>query len=220
MSQTQAAGTAGGVTGTLTYVGGTGSVTAASSSTAPAGTTTVSPVDRIRVEASTSPTSPNVYYVTITSAAGATLSGLPAVTLSLTTPAIGTFQEAQFSNTWNNVAGATAVVNSAGTTVEFPPTTKPVTIKAGASLFLAFYQGTLPQATPVGQVANNVLADPGFESSNGAFGRDRLADHDTTGWTQCTVSASAPRCCRTHASVLDLHADAGDDAGCDRRGGG
>ena len=67
--QAQSIGTASGITGTLTYIGGTGSVTATSRATAPAGTTTVSPNDRVRVEASSSPTSPNVYYVTTTGTA-------------------------------------------------------------------------------------------------------------------------------------------------------
>jgi hypothetical protein len=188
--QSQSTGTASGITGTLTYVGGTGTVTAASSATAPAGTTTVSPVDRIRVEATTSPTSPNVYYVTISSTAGATLLGLPQVSLTLATAAVGTFQEAQFSSgTWTNVSGATATTNSAGTAVSFPATKKTVTIAAGGSIYLAFYQGTYPQPTPVGQIANNVLADPGFESGTfGAIG----APITSTGWTQCTVTQSAP----------------------------
>jgi hypothetical protein len=185
--QAQSVGTASGTTGTLTYVGGTGTVTASSSATAPAGTTTVSPVDRIRVEATTSPTSPNVYYVTISSTAGATLNGLPQVSLTLSTAAVGTFQEAQFSGgTWTNVAGATAVPNSAGTAVTFPPTTKPVTLAAGGSIFLAFYQGTYPQATPAGQLANNVLADPGFENTAAALG----STVTSTGWTICTITAA------------------------------
>jgi hypothetical protein len=188
-SQAESAGTAGGVTGTLTFVGGSGTVTAASSSTAPAGTTAVTPVDRIRAQAS-SPTSPNVYYVTITSTAGATLNGLPAVALLLSTPAVGTYQEAQFSGgKWTNVAGATSVANGTNTSVQFPPTKTAVTIPAGGSIFLAFYQGNFPQPTPAGQLANNVLADPGFES--GTFGVIG-SPITSTGWTQCTVSASAP----------------------------
>lgn len=190
VSQTQGAGTAGGVTGTLTYVGGSGTVNLASSATAPAGTTTVTPADRVRVEASSSPTSPNVYYVTISSTAGAVLVGLPAVTLSLATAAIGTYQEARFaSSTWTNVAGATAVTNSAGTSVSFPPGKTQITIPAGGAIYLAFYQGNFPQPTPPGQIANNVLADPGFES--GVFGTIGAAITNT-GWTQCTIAGAAP----------------------------
>ena len=188
-AQPQSAGTAGGVTGTLTYVGGTGSVTSASSATAPAGTTTVTPAGRVRVEA-VSATSPNVYYVTISSAAGATLNGLPSIALQLATAAIGTYQEAQFGGgKWTNVSGATATVNSAGTAVEFPPGQTAVTIPAGGSIFLAFYQGNFPQPTPAGQLANNVLSDPGFESgSAAAFGSPITA----SGWTVCSFNASVP----------------------------
>jgi hypothetical protein len=195
--QSQSIGTASGITGTLTYVGGSGTVTAASSGTAPAGTTTVTPNDRVRVEASSSPTSPNVYYITITSAAGATLSGLPQVNLTLASPAIGTFQEAQFtSGVWTNIAGATAVVNSAGTGVQFPPVNTPVTIAAGGSIYLAIYQGNYPNATPtpVG-TPTNVIADSTFTSTTYA---DWPAAPTTGGWTQCTFNSSAAGSSATH----------------------
>jgi hypothetical protein len=186
-AQVQSAGTAGGVAGTLTYVGGTGTVTAASSAAAPAGTTTVAPVSRLRVTA-TSPTSPNVYYVTISSTAGATLSGLPGVSLALSTPAIGTYQEAQFAKgTWTNVPGATSATNTAGTAVQFPSTSTALTIPAGGSVFLAFYQGNFPQPTPAGQLANNVLSDPGFENTAAPLG----SPVTSAGWTVCTITAGS-----------------------------
>jgi len=190
-SQTQSIGTASGMTGTLTYVGGTGAVTASSSATAPAGTTTVTPADRVRVEASSSPTSPNVYYVSISSTAGALLSGLPAVSLVLTTPPIGTYQEAQWTGTtWANVSGATSIVNSAMTVVDFPAGKSPVTIAAGGALYLAFYQGNFPQPTPTPVATpTQVLADPSFESGTAAaYG----AAIGSTGWTQCSISALSP----------------------------
>jgi hypothetical protein len=194
-SQTQSAGSANGITGSLSYVGGTGTVTAASSATAPAGTTTVSPAGRIRISASA--TSPTVYYVTISSAAGATLTGLPAIALLLTTPAVGTFQEAQFSKgTWTNVPGATSVTNTAGTAVQFPSTATGVTIPAGGSIFLAFYQGSYPQPTPPGQVANDIINNPSFASATYA---DWPATPNATGWTQCTFNSSATGSTAPHA---------------------
>jgi hypothetical protein len=184
--QTQSAGTAGGVTGILTYVGGQGVVTATSSASAPAGTTTVSPVDRVRVEASSSPTSPNVYYVTISSTAGASLVGTPGVELSLPAAAIGSYQEAQFSGgTWTNINAAAGVTGTGATTVSFGPINKAVTIPAGGSIFLAFYQGTFPQPTPV---PTNIIADSNFESGTVA---PYPAAANSTGWTQCAVTAAA-----------------------------
>ena len=100
-------------------------VAAASSATPPAGTIAVTPADRIRVEASPSATSPNVYYLTISSAAGATLTTLPGVNLTLSAPAVGTYQEAQFSNgKWNNVVTSSSNGNTTGvgaTSVSFAP---------------------------------------------------------------------------------------------------
>jgi hypothetical protein len=190
VSTTQGAGTASGITGSLTYVGGTGTVNATSSGTNPTGTTAVAPVDRIRV-AAVSATSATVYYVTISSTAGATLTGLPAVSLLLMTPAVGTFQEARFSaGTWTNVSGATSAANSAGTAVSFPQGATAITIPAGGSIFLAFYQGNFPQATPVGQIANNVLVDPGFESP--ATAPPIGSPITSTGWTVCSFMTVAP----------------------------
>lgn len=190
-SATQSAGTSGGVTGILTYVGGSGTVTSASSATAPAGTTAVTPAGAIRIEATASPTSPNVYYVSISSAAGATLSGMPAVNLSLSTPAVGNYQEAQFINgKWSNIAASTsnATGSSFGATaVSFPQGKAAITIAAGGSIFLAFYQGTFPAPTPPGQVQNTALADPGFEGTAAPLG----STVSTTGWTVCTITASA-----------------------------
>jgi hypothetical protein len=193
--QSQSIGTASGITGTLTYVGGTGTVTATSSATAPAGTTTVTPNDRVRVEASSSPTSPNVYYVTITSAAGATLVGLPQVTLTLTTAAVGTFQEAQFtSGAWANVSGATGVPNSTNTAWQFPGGKTPITIPAGGSIFLAFYQGNFPNATPtpVG-TPTDVVAESNFTLNGAPAPYATYPGVPTTGsWTQCSINGNAP----------------------------
>jgi hypothetical protein len=186
-SLTQSTGTAGGVSGVVTYPGGTGIVAATSSATNPAGTTVVTPSDRARVAATAGATSPNVYYVTISSTAGATLNGLPAVNLVLSTAAVGTFQEAQFSaGAWANVAGATASPSKDGLSVGFPQGTTTITIPAGGSIFLAFYQGSNPTLT--GPAGPNVLADPGFEGTAAAFNTPITS----TGWTQCSVSASAP----------------------------
>jgi hypothetical protein len=194
---TSSAGTAGGVTGLLTFVGGSGPVSPASSSTAPTGTTTVTPADRVRVEASSSPTSPNVYYITITSAAGAKLTGLPGVTLQLSSPAIGTYQEAQFAGgTWTNVPGATAVLNPAGTVVQFPGGNTPVTIPAGGSIFLAFYQGNTPNPTPTPVAPpTNIIADSDFESGSPVPyfvppGTTATATPNSTQWTQCAVTSA------------------------------
>jgi hypothetical protein len=186
---TSSAGTAGAVTAILTFVGGSGTVTAASSATAPTGTTAVTPADRIRVEASTSPTSPNVYYVTITSAAGATLTGLPGVNLALSTPSVGTFQEAQFGNgKWANVGVSASNAGGAGSTgVSFPQGSTAIAIPAGGSIFLAFYQGTFPAPTPPGQIQNTAVADPSFEGTAAAFGSPVTAK----GWTVCTITTTA-----------------------------
>lgn len=189
--QTQSGGSAGGVSSVLTYTGGGGVVTAASSAAPPAGTIAVTPADRIRVEASPSATSPNVYYLTISSAAGATLTTLPGVNLTLTSPAVGTYQEAQFTNgKWNNVVTSSSNGNTTGvgaTSVSFAPSGKAISIPAGGSIFLAFYQGSFPAPTPPGQIVNTVLADPSFESSPAPLG----STVTSTGWTVCTISAAA-----------------------------
>jgi hypothetical protein len=187
-ASSQAAGTANGITAVLTYPGGTGSVTATSSASAPAGTTTVSPADLRRAQGSA--TSTVVYYVTISSAAGATLTGLPAAALTLTTAPIGTYQEAQFTGTtWANVSGVTSTVNTAGTAVEFSAGSSAVTIPANGSIYLAFYQGNYPQPTPTPVATpQQILADTGFESGvAGAYG----TAVGSTGWTQCSISSAA-----------------------------
>jgi hypothetical protein len=185
---TQSAGTAGGVTGILTYAGGSGTVTAASSASAPAGTTAVTPQSGLRVEATSPPTSPNIYYVTISTTTGATLPALPAVNLTLSTPSVGTYQEAQFLNgKWSNIAvSASNTANGQGaTSVSFPPG-KSLTLAPGASIFLAFYQGSFPGPTPPGSVVNTALADPGFEGTAAVLG----SAVTKTGWTVCTITAA------------------------------
>jgi hypothetical protein len=188
----QNAGTASGITGTVTYVGGAGTVTATSSSTAPTGTTTVSPAAIVRVQASA--TSPNVYYLTISSTTGATLTGLPQIDLLLSTAAIGTFQEAQFGGgTWTNIPGATPVVNTAQTAVEFPAGKTAITIAAGGSLYLAFYQGNFPQPTPTPSAApTNILADSNFENPVPIATYGGYAVTTTGGWQQCTINPASP----------------------------
>jgi hypothetical protein len=183
------AGTSSGITGYLTFSGATGTVLVTSSATAPSGTTTVVPADVKRTEA-TSATSPVVYYVTISSTTGATLAGLPAVSLTLPSAAIGTYQEAQYTGTaYTNVSGATASTNTAGTAVSFPQLATPITIKANGSIFLAFYQGNYPNATPTPLATpSNVLADSGFESGVAAPVGSAVT---ATGWTQCSITKSA-----------------------------
>ena len=180
-------GTANGITGALTFGAGTGQIVATSSSVAPSGTVTVVPAAVKRSAEGTSATSPIVYYVTISSIAGATISGLPGVSLALPTAAIGTYQEAQFTNgAWTNVAGATPTLNAAATALTFPLGTTKITIPAGGSIFLAFYQGTYPVATPTPLATPvNVIVNSDFEGGAaipypGAVG--------STGWTQCTIS--------------------------------
>ena len=188
-SALQSAGTVGAVSGILTYVGGAGTVTAASSASAPAGTTAVTPMSGLRVEATSPPTSPNIYYVTITSAAGATLTALPAVNLTLSTPSVGTYQEAQFLNgKWSNIAASTSNTTSGqgATSVSFPQGKTVVTIPAGGSVFLAFYQGSFPGPTPPGAVTNTAVADPGFEGTAAPLG----STVSKTGWTVCTITAA------------------------------
>ena len=176
----------------LTFGSGSGTVNGTSSATAPAGTSAVVPADRIRIQASTpSPTSPTVYYVTITTSSGATLSGLPQVSLALSTAAIGTYQEAQYTGgVWANVAGSSSTLNSAGTSVVFAMGGTPITLAANGSIYLAFYQGNYPNATPTPLAPpTNVIADSGFESGSAApYG----STVNATGWTQCTISGLAP----------------------------
>ena len=185
----ESAGTANGVTGALTFGPGTGTVTSVSSAFPPAGTSTVVPASRDRVILA-SATSPNVYYVTITSPGGATLSGLPAVNLALSTAAVGTYQEAQWNGTaYVNVTGATATTNTADTAVAFPQTTAAITIPANGSIYLAFYQGNYPNATPTPVATpTNVIADSGFESGVYAPYGSTVS---STGWTVCSVTQAA-----------------------------
>lgn len=189
----ESAGTANGITGALSFGPGSGTVSSIGSATAPGGTSTVVPAAKNRIvlaDATSSPTSPNVYYVTITSPTGATLSGLPAVNLAFSTPAVGTYQEAQWNGTaYANVTGATATVNPSGTAVSFPPTSTPITIKANGSIYLAFYQGTYPNATPKPVATpTNVIADSGFESGTYATYGSPVT---STGWTVCSVTQAA-----------------------------
>lgn len=190
--QTQSAGTASGFTAILTYGGGSGTVTASSSATNPAATTAVTPTDRIRVAATSSPTSPNVYYLTISSTAGATLNALPAVNLTLSPAAVGSVQEAEYKNgKWQNIASAAGTPNTSSpagaTSVSFPPLSGAITIPAGGSIYLAFYQGTYPGPTPPGQIVNTAIADPSFEGTAAPLG----STINTKGWTVCTITSVA-----------------------------
>jgi hypothetical protein len=177
-------------TAVVTYGAGSGTIAGTSSGTAPAGTTAVTPAGRIRLQA-ISATSPNVFYVTLTSTTGATLSGLPQVSLALSAAAVGTFQEAQYtSGAWSNVSGSSATLNSAGTSVVFAMGTTPITIPANGSIYLAFYQGNYPNPTPTPLAPpTNIIADTNFASgSAGAYG----TAIGTKGWTQCTITGTAP----------------------------
>jgi hypothetical protein len=148
------------------------------------------PAGRIRLQA-ISATSPQVYYVTLTSTTGATLSGLPQVSLSLNAAAVGTFQEAQYTaGAWANVSGSSATLNSAGTSVVFTMGTTAVTIPANGSIYLAFYQGNYPNATPTPLAPpTNIIADSSFSSGKAAAYGTAIG---STGWTQCTISGLAP----------------------------
>jgi len=135
--QLQSGGTASGYTGVLSWIGGSGTVIVTSSSTPQAATAALVPTGTT--------TSPNVYYLTLSSAGGATINALPAVELTLATAAVATVQEAQWSGTaWVNVSGATGAPNTASTAVSFPPGTTSIKIAAGGSIYLGFYQGTGP----------------------------------------------------------------------------
>jgi hypothetical protein len=182
-------------TGVLTFGSGTGTVTSTSSATAPSGTTAVTPAGRIRIQAATpSPTSPNVFYVTITSAAGATLSGLPQVSLALNTAVIGIYQEAQYTGgVWANVSGSSSTLNSAGTSVVFAMGGTPITIPAGGSIYLAFYQGNYPNPTPTPLASpTNIIADSSFESPVPIATYAGIATTATGGWQQCTINYQSP----------------------------
>ena len=208
----ESAGTANGITGALTFGAGTGTVTSVSSATAPFGTTTVVPASKRRVVfavATTSPTSPNVYYVTITSPTGATLSGLPGVSLSFTTPAVGTYQEAEWNGTaYMNVTGATATVNASGTAVSFPAGSTAVTIPANGSIYLAFYQGTYPNATPTPLATpTNVIADSDFSSPATAAPIGSAVT--STGWSVCTITAVSPLASASPPGAISTYSTTG-----------
>jgi hypothetical protein len=191
-----------GITGVVTYGAGSGVVTVATSTTAPAATIPVEPSALRRTKSGTSPT---VFYVTISSQVGATLSGLPGIALVLPSPAATPYQEAQFTGTvWTNVE--VGVIS--GNSVQFNSTSKAITIPAGGSLYLAIYQGSYPAPTPTPTptpqaTPTNVLADPGFENSNfGVYTYNAPATPpppNTTGWTQCSITATEAGVSAPHA---------------------
>ena len=193
-----------GISGVVTYGQGSGVVTVATSTMAPAATIPVEPSALRRTKSGTSPT---VFYVTISSQNGATLSGLPAIALVLPSPAATPYQEAQFTGTgWTNVE--VGIIK--GDSVQFDSTTKPITIPAGGALYLAIYQGSYPAPTPTPTptpqaTPTKVLADPGFESGSAvtytwpASGSGTPPVPTTTGWTQCSITA-------TEAGVTAPHA--------------
>jgi hypothetical protein len=165
-------------------------VAATSAATNPAGTVAVTPMAGLRIVEATSATSPNIDYVTLSSSTGASLTALPAFNLVLSTAAVGTYQEAEFINgKWNNVATASSNTTSGvgATSVFFASVKGAITIPAGGSVFLAFYQGNFPGATPSGQIVNTAIGDPGFEGTAAALGSPVTA----TGWTACTITKTA-----------------------------
>ncbi|MGD0050612.1 MAG: hypothetical protein ABSD03_02185 [Vulcanimicrobiaceae bacterium] len=181
-----------GITGVVTYSGGTGTVTATTSTTAPAATIPVNPSALRRAKSGFSQT---VFYVTISSQAGATLGGLPGIALVLPSPAATPYEEAQFSGTaWTNVESGSVSGNS----VQFASTNKPITIAAGGALYLAFYQGNNPEPTPTPTptpeaTPTNMISQPNFDSGTAVVYMTPSAPPvpTGTGWTQCSITAVA-----------------------------
>lgn len=179
------------VSGSVTYPGGSGTVTASAGTTAPTGITAVSPVSLLRMAADV--TSPTVYYVTITSSTGATLKGIPGVALTISTPWVGptpfVVQEAEWSGTaWVNVVQAS--VNSGGTSIVVAAGTSAITIPANGSLYLAFYQGLYPAATPTPVATpTNIIADSTFANATVVPDTNTPAPVSSGGWTQCSITA-------------------------------
>ena len=181
-----------GITSTVT-VTGSGNVNAGESSTPPNSLPVLSSV--LRAGAGTQSlkpeaTSPNtaLVYLTLTASSASTITGMTGSSFTFATaPTPSVFLALYNGTTWQNV-GTTAGTIS-GNTVTFGAATfpAPVTLAAGASIYLAVYMGgLLPTPTPSPTPSAGLpLKDAGFES--GVVGPIGSAIN-ATGWTQCTVN--------------------------------
>ncbi|HTW82644.1 MAG TPA: hypothetical protein VMD91_01100 [Candidatus Sulfotelmatobacter sp.] len=182
-----------GVTGVISWTGGSGVVDASTSTTNPTGTIPVNPAALRRAKAAA--TNPSVVYVTITAQTAATLEGLPGIGLTYPSAITGTYQEAEYANgTWTNVESAP---ETGGDAVSFTTGKTPITLAANGSIYLAIYEGTYPEPTPTPTptpqaTPTNVLADPSFESGTQVAYTwpNATPSPNATGWTQCSVFAA------------------------------
>lgn len=138
--------------GTVSYPSGSGTVTASDSASAPSGVPALPPQSVARSSASAaraasaSTTNTPLIYLTYTAGAGgATLSGIPGVTVTFSAAPTGTLYEAYYNGTqWVTVSSP---VNASGTSVTFPIITQNVTLPASGSLYVSIYEG-VPMYTP------------------------------------------------------------------------
>jgi hypothetical protein len=202
--------TAGGLSGSIIYPTGTGSLSGTVATTPPSGVAALSSVLRApasgaraasgtRAFAAASPSpAPNVPLLYVTYAGTSTLSGLPGISFTLPSTAVSgaSYYEAEWNGTqWLTVTGGTGSV--AGTTVTFSGGTTPITLTPSTPVYVALYSGVklalptptpspAPSVAPTG--ATSLIGDGGFESDSVA---PLGTPFTSTGWTQCTVTSIA-----------------------------
>lgn len=140
-----------GISGTISFPAGTGTVQYATSTTTPSGVVSIQSADQRSAQAGV----PNsaILYITYTATSGpVTLGGIPGASITFSSAPSGTVYEAQgtLSGTysyWQTLG----VLSVTGSTVTLPARSGSITIPQGSSLFIAAYTGNVlptPAAHP------------------------------------------------------------------------
>jgi hypothetical protein len=141
-----------GISGTISFPAGTGTVQYATSTTTPSGVVSIQSADQRSAQIAAANSA--ILYITYSATTGpVTLSGIPGAAITFSSAPTGTVYEAQgtLSGTysyWQTLG----VLSVSGATVTLPARPGSVTIPQGSSLFIAVYIGNVLQ-TPAAHPA-------------------------------------------------------------------